>query len=190
MKQTSLFGDDPESLPSSDAVLSPCKKYRYTLTRRWIPLLEAVIDHGDRGMINWIMLNPSTADATQDDPTITRCIKRSKSLGFSSLVVTNLFAWRATDPRDMIGVEYPVGPDNNNHIQEIASQASCVVFGWGANGGYLLRDREIDSRIRAMGITPHCLGITNDGFPSHPLYIPGVQPLISYPPRPEKRGIK
>lgn len=186
MKQTSLFGDEPESLPSSDAILSPCKKYRYTLTRRW----NLNPDLPDEGMINWIMLNPSTADASQDDPTITRCIKRSKSLGFSSLVVTNLFAWRATDPRDMIGVEYPVGPENNQHIQEIASQASCVVFGWGANGGYLLRDREIDSRIRAMGINPHCLGITNDRFPSHPLYIPGVQPLVPYPPRPDKRGIR
>lgn len=181
MNQESLFfGEEQPSLPGYDAVLSPCKKYRYTLTRRWSPDRN----FPDEGMINWIMLNPSKADAQVDDATITRCIKRSKTLGFSSLVVTNLFAWRATDPRDMIGVEYPVGPENNEHILEVAGKASRIVFGWGANGEYMRRDWEVDKMIRELGIHPFCLAITNYGFPMHPLYIKATQDLIPYPPRP------
>ncbi len=95
---------------TGSAVLSECARYRYRLDRAW-----ERDDHG-LGTVTWVMLNPSTADADVDDPTIRRCIGFSKAWGYNALTVVNLFAWRATSPRDLCAVEDPVGPDNEAHL--------------------------------------------------------------------------
>src|SRR6185437_4527136 len=102
--------------------LSPCGLYRYTLTRE--------VSDGGKGTVNFLMLNPSTADAEEDDPTITRCINYTRDWGYDRLVVTNLFALRSTDPAGLRTAEKPIGPENNRHIRVEAAHAQLVVCAW------------------------------------------------------------
>jgi hypothetical protein len=153
--QSTLFRPELEKA----AVISPCGLYRYTLTRQW--------HEGPTG--NFIMLNPSTADARIDDNTIRRLIGFSRSWGLSGFVVTNLFAYRATQPADMKQAVDPVGPENDRHILEHAKLASLVVVAWGANGTFLDRDKDVLWMLAANEIEPHCISLTKDGHPSHPL---------------------
>lgn len=156
--------------PDRDAVLSPCGIYRYRLDRR-------VGD--DPRACNFLMLNPSTADATQDDPTIRRCIAFAKGWGYGRLVVTNLFAYRATDPREMMTTRTPVvGPENNQHIIEAATAAAVTVCAWGAHGSTYGRDRAVLRLLGNAGIEPMALRVTKGGAPAHPLYLPAtLQPV-------------
>ena len=150
-------------------ILSPCRTYRYTLWRDFGGLV------GD-GYAMFIGLNPSTADEVKNDPTIERCISFAKSWGFGSLCMTNLFAFRATRPVDMIAAADPVGPDNDAHLINLASGAGIVVAAWGTNGTHLGRD----SAVRALVPNLHYLRKTQDGHPGHPLYLPSglvPQPL-------------
>jgi hypothetical protein len=137
---------------------SRCRAYRYTLWREWI---------GGEGYVMFIGLNPSTADEIQDDPTIRRCVGFAKGWGFSALCMTNLFAFRATDPKVMMQADDPIGKDNDAHLLGIYNGASLVVAAWGVGGGYLGRDREVYDTLGAMD----CLGFTKDGHPRHPLYV-------------------
>lgn len=146
------------------ARFSECGRYRYTLQRSWLPT--------DPHMC-WIMLNPSTADADVDDPTVRRCVRFAERLGMGGLVVVNLFALRATDPKTLRRVEDPVGPENDEAILEAAKAASRVVVAWGAHGGLLLRDRKVTETLKRHGIALECMGITRDGHPRHPLYLRG-----------------
>ena len=116
----------------------------------------------------FVGLNPSTADETQDDPTIRRCIGYAKTWGYGALCMTNLFAFRATDPREMKRHPEPIGPDNNKHLQECAEGAGLVIFAWGKDGAHKKRDIQVESLIAS----PHCLGLNKDGTPKHPLYLP------------------
>lgn len=136
--------------------------HRVTLFRKWI---------GTGGSINWIMLNPSTADDVFDDPTIRKCIGFSKLWGFSSLVVTNLFSFRATDPADlraMVRVDYAnaVG-DNDGHLIEQATAANLVVAAWGTHGNLAGRADDVMNRVLPE-VDLYCIGLTKDGFPTHP----------------------
>lgn len=162
----------------SGAVISECGKYRYSLTREW--------DIGPRAL--WIMLNPSVADALLDDPTIRRCIGFSQSYEFheffgdkfGSLEVVNLFAFRATDPKDMAtakanGVDI-VGPENDRHITEAASRASLVIAAWGADKLAPLRSVLIRRLIVPHEL--HALGKSKSGAPKHPLYLPANAELV------------
>lgn len=117
------------------------------------------------------MLNPSTADAEFDDPTIRRCIRFAREAGHGSLIVGNLFAWRATDPAELLSVNDPIGPENDLAISEIANGASIVVCAWGAKpfGG---RDAAVLSLISKANQRAHCLKLTRKGHPAHPLYLP------------------
>lgn len=117
----------------------------------------------------FVGLNPSTADETNDDPTIRRCIGFAKAWGFSGLVMTNLFAFRATDPKDMKRAADPVGTENDETLVKLAACCGLVVAAWGAHGSYRGRDRE----VRALLPNLHYLKLTKDGHPSHPLYLPG-----------------
>ena len=120
------------------------------------------------------MLNPSTADATRDDPTIRRCIRFAKSWGHGSLAVVNLFAYRTSSPKCFLQESDPVGPDNDVQIQAAAHQADCVVCAWGSYVGKSedLRARAAFVRRMLLGNLPvHCLGVTQDGHPRHPLYV-------------------
>lgn len=162
-----------ELLNQSTAVLSECGKYRYRLSRRW----------GDGATCMFIMLNPSTADATEDDPTIRRCIAYAKSWGYGELVVTNLFAFRATNPLDMKAACDPIGPDNRRHIQEAcqyvqpitAPEHECgeVVCAWGAHGSYMDQGNTVLGWLADVPINPCALALTKDGQPRHPLYLKG-----------------
>lgn len=149
------------------ATLSDCGKYRYELTRVWAegPLLE------------WVMLNPSTADANVDDPTIRRCIGFAKAWGFNGIRVTNLFAYRATEPDALFEVPDPFGPDNAKYLAE--EHGPITVCGWGAHRaamGDLHSWSELASRSALM-----CLGYNKDGSPKHPLYVPASAGLRPWP---------
>lgn len=139
-------------------ILSTDRVYRYSLWREWI---------GGEGYVMFIGLNPSTADETNDDPTVRRCIGFAKRWGFSALCMTNLFAFRATDPNLMMRSPDPIGKYNDSHLLNIYNGASLVVAAWGTGGWYLGRDREVFDTLGAMD----CLGLTKDGYPRHPLYV-------------------
>ena len=141
-------------------ILSPCRTYRYALWREWF---------GGSGYAMFVGLNPSTADETNDDPTIRRCIGFAKAWGFSALCMTNLFAYRATKPADMKRATHPVGPDNDAHLLALAADAGVIVAAWGTNGTYQRRDMAVRAMLPALC----CLRLTKAGHPEHPLYLPG-----------------
>lgn len=147
---------------ASQAVYSPCARYRYLLTRTWDP-------GGGRAL--FIMLNPSTATETQNDPTVERCERRARALGFGAFRVANIFAFRATDPRRMRAAADPVGPNNDGAIAASLPWADLVVCAWGTHGAHLGRGAEVERLLRATGRPLHHLGLTRDGHPRHPLYI-------------------
>lgn len=152
------------------ATLSPCGQYRYTLIRQW----------GDGPRCCFIMLNPSTADAQEDDPTIRRCLGFARHWRFGSLIVVNLFAYRATDRNALARVPDPVGPDNDRHIQRAAVGSGRVVCAWGTWGSLFDRQRIV---AEALAWGPlHCLRTTGGGFPQHPLYcLSDTRPVLWQP---------
>jgi hypothetical protein len=117
---------------------------------------------------------PSTADETADDPTIRRCIGFAKRWGYGGLVMLNLFAFRATDPRDMRAAADPIGPDNDWHLTH--SPAALIVAAWGAGGTFMDRDRAVRA---ILGDRLMALGHTNHGQPRHPLYVRGDTELTA-----------
>ena len=139
------------------ARFSRCGKYRYALCRKW---------NGGESVM-FVGLNPSTADQYQDDPTVRRCIRFARDWGFGRLVVVNLFAFRSTDPRVLGAVKDPVGPTNDRHIRDLASDVQLVIAAWG-NRGRLLNRHQL---LLGWLPDPHCLGITKSGLPRHPLYL-------------------
>ena len=141
------------------AAFSSDRMYRYTLWRRWGP---------SDGYVMFIGLNPSTADEFEDDPTIRRCIGFSKAWGYDAMVMTNLFAFRATQPADMMKVAHPVGEGNNSFLIALARAAEKVIAAWGTGGDYLGRGDFVRGRVPGL----HYLRLTKDGHPGHPLYLP------------------
>lgn len=150
------------SVMKTSAEFSPCRRYRYALWRYWGP------DAVDKGYALFIGLNPSTADETTDDPTIRRCIAFAKAWGYSGLCMVNLFAYRATNPADMLVTPDPVGPDNDRWLRFHAERAGIVIAGWGVYGSHLARDRIVKQMVPNL----HYLRLTKDGHPGHPLYLP------------------
>jgi hypothetical protein len=112
-------------------------------------------------------LNPSTADEISDDNTVRRCINFSKDWGYGGFCMTNIFAFRATDPRDMKAQEDPVGPDNDKWLLSVYKDAGLVVAAWGTHGGFLERDKQV---LKLLGQI-QCLGVNQDRSPKHPLYL-------------------
>lgn len=143
------------------ATISPCGRYRYTLGRS--------LGVFGSGAVLFVMLNPSTADAEADDPTIRRCMGFARAWGFNRLLVGNLYAYRATLPADLRRVEDAIGPDNDRHLQELCGEVRKIICAWGANA-----DRDRAGRVRTMlGLNHdlHHLGLTREGQPKHPLYL-------------------
>ena len=122
-------------------------------------------------MANFLMLNPSTADELKLDPSCTRARLYAERWGFGALIVTNLFAWRATDPRDMKAAPEPVGRANDRAIVRAAHEAGIVVCAWGNHGAHRERSASVLSMLRDAGIKLHALRLTGAGEPAHPLYL-------------------
>lgn len=158
--QRDLFDD-----AVSGAVISACERYRYRLWRHW--------DRA-RPYCNFVMLNPSTADGTEDDPTIRRCIALAQRWGYGGLEVCNLFAYRATRPAVLRAVDDPVGPDNDATITKIARGAEMVVCAWGNQGAYRDRSRTVLWMFFQSAIRAHYLRLNRSGEPRHPLYLEGA----------------
>lgn len=153
---------------NSVAVYSDCQLFRYRLTRQW--------QEGGRKAL-FIMLNPSTATEVQNDPTVERCERRARALGFGAFTVTNIFAYRATDPRQMRAQPDPVGPQNDQAIGDALAWADQIICGWGSHGAFLGRGVQVGALLRATGKPLFHLGLTQAGQPKHPLYIGyAVQP--------------
>lgn len=150
----------------STAVYSDCEKYRYLLTRTW--------DAGGRKAL-FVMLNPSTATEMQNDPTVERCERRARTLGFGAFRVTNIFAWRDTDPRAMRAADDPVGPANDDAISDSCTWADQIIAAWGTHGTHLDQGPHIARLLRGTGRPIYHLGLTKDGHPKHPLYIAYAQ---------------
>lgn len=135
-------------------------------------------------MVAWIMLNPSTATAEQDDPTIRRCIAFSKAWGHGGLVVVNLFSLRATDPRSLVERYLENDPDAEFDDQWKAVERETanrrVIAAWGVHGRLYHRDRTVLRMLRGWGIHLECLGLNLDGSPKHPLYVRGNIKLVEF----------
>lgn len=141
------------------AVLSPCRTWRYALERRW----------GSGPFCLFVMLNPSTADESEDDPTIRRCIGFARSWGYGGLLVGNLYALRATNPAELAKAEDPVGPDNMTWLGTLAVRSSLVVAAWGAHPMAKKQAQELIGWGHLGNFT--VLGLTKSGHPRHPLYM-------------------
>lgn len=148
--------------PYSAAVISDCGRYRYELIRRW----------GADPMLEFVMLNPSTADAEVDDPTIRRCIGFARLWGYGGIVVRNLYAYRATDPEVLVNVDDPIGPKNRAYLGN--NIAHCTIVAWGANPAAVGWWNGYPYNITAALKRPrlYCLGVNSNGSPKHPLYVP------------------
>lgn len=151
---------------ASTAIYSDCERYRYALTRIW--------DDAE-GKVAFVMLNPSTATEIQNDPTVERCERRARALGFGAFRVCNIFAWRDTDPRQMRKAAEPIGSENNQAITEACIWADRIICAWGTHGEHLGRGPQVETLMRATGRPLHHLGLSKAGHPKHPLYISYAQ---------------
>lgn len=146
------------------AIISDCGQYRYLLTREsGLPLAEAPA-------ALFIMLNPSTADATLDDPTIRRCRGFAQAWGCAGITVANLYAYRATNPRELLLCADPVGPENDTRLAALARDYGDIVCAWGKNAKPD-RVNAVSAILQSSGARLWCLGTNKDGSPKHPLYI-------------------
>lgn len=158
----------------SVAVYSDCERYRYRLTRTW--------DAGGTRAL-FIMLNPSTATEVQNDPTVERCERRARALGFGAFRVCNIFAWRDTNPKEMRAVSEPIGHENDEAIVDSVTNwvrdGDHTLCGWGTHGAHLNRGPQVEALLRATGRPLHTLGLTKAGHPKHPLYVAyATQPML------------
>lgn len=155
----------------NDAAFSPCGTYRYWLCR-YLAAQPKSADGWTR--ILWVMLNPSTADCTVNDPTIKQCMAFSTLWGFDAMDVVNLYALRSTDPRGLDAVPEPVriGRDNDTWTVKKAADANMIVCAWGANKHAPPRARYVVNDLLRPFMPLFCLGQTVKGMPWHPLYRP------------------
>lgn len=143
----------------STAWYSPCEAYRYGLRRVWEPAGAEVL---------YIMLNPSTATELQNDPTIERCQRRAKALGFGAMRIANLFAYRATRPEDLRRAADPSGPENADLLAAWSGQSAMTLAAWGVHGDLHCAGPRMATVLQ--GDVRH-LGLTKAGHPRHPLYV-------------------
>ena len=150
------------------AAFSQCQTYRYLLWRNWDLTLPAMMVVG---------LNPSTADATEDDPTIRKCIKFAKCWGYGRLMMVNLFAFRSKDPWEMLHHRLPVGPENDDWVALVAGHCEFILAAWGRHGTQMSRHEVMRDVLHDYPL--HHLGLNLGGTPKHPLYIRDVtEPML------------
>ena len=147
------------------AKFSACRRWRYLLWRCWDP---------SKPVANFLMLNPSTADERKLDPSCTRARRYAERWGFGALVVTNIFAWRSTDPGVLRLVKDPVGRGNDRAIVKAAKEAKLVVCAWGNHGEHLGRANAIVDLLTRNRVRLHALRTNGSGHPAHPLYLPAT----------------
>lgn len=145
-----------------DAILDDERKYRYVLKRQW--------GSSQDNFINFILLNPSTADENIDDPTIRACIAFAQNWRYDGMWVTNLFALRATKPSVLKKAKDPMGELNDFYIKKYAKRSKTVVFAWGNHGNFLDRSKQVQHLLSHI-TKPNCLQILKNGNPKHPLYV-------------------
>lgn len=159
---------------TAHATFSACGKYRYALRRRW--------NSGASKICTFIMLNPSTADETNDDPTVRRCIGFAQKWNYDALLVLNLFAFISSNPQEMLAASDPIGPENDRHLLDAAGDATAfgnrIVCAWGSFKGITQRVASVrkllaDGNFSALKLSKH-------GNPWHPLYVPANQQLIAF----------
>lgn len=178
-------------LERTNAAISECGKYRYALHRQ--------LSMAQSKSCLFIMLNPSTADGTQDDPTIRRCVGFAKSWGCDRLFVGNLFAWRATDPNELrkngVGGGDVVGASNQQWLEALADVVARredvpgpIVCAWGPKGRYMRQDETVSGWLDET-FDLQCLGFAKDGSPRHPLMLPKSAQLEPFAPtKPSQRA--
>lgn len=162
---------------SGRAIFSECGRYRYTLERSWASAPRYVL---------WIMLNPSTADASQNDATIRRCIGYARAWGYTGILVGNLYAWRSTSPRGLYsapdGSVGAIGEDNDRHLRDMLERASLLVCAWGQLGPTTLASNRVLQIFRPpCRLEPHALRFNASGEPSHPLRLAGNLEPVRWP---------
>lgn len=154
---------------TGSAIISPCGTFRYTLERTL---------GGGCGNVLFVMLNPSTADGLTDDPTIRRCMSFARRWDYGGLLVANLYAYRATNPKELTHQQEQCGPEWEKHTAQLANRAGRIVAAWGSFASSQRQDYVL-SFLRMYGVV-HCLGKTKDGSPRHPLYVRGDTPLTEF----------
>lgn len=154
----------------SFAQYSACEKYRYALRREW---------DRDLPRLTFVMLNPSKATEVQNDPTIERCERRARALGFGAVCATNLFAWRETEPRLLKQASEPIGPENDAALLASAQWADVTIAAWGVHGVHLDRAAQVRALLHGVYRPISHLGLTKHGHPRHPLYVSyATQPVL------------
>lgn len=154
---------------NNGAILSRDRKYRYVLWREW---------DSSKGTCLFIGLNPSTADESEDDPTLQRCVRFAKQWGYGKYVMVNLFAYRATDPGELKKQAKPIGYKNNFHIKTQCHCADLVVAAWGNHGALHKRSESV---LRLLKDVPlKCFNTTKQNQPLHPLYQATNAALIDF----------
>ena len=158
------------------ALLSDCGTYRYHLWRIWDKSLPCLV---------WVMQNPSTADAVDDDPTIRKCVAIAENHGYGGICVRNVFALRATDDRELLSHSDPVGPDNARQLRRACEHApsSRLVLAWGVRFGGKALAPHYDAASKILqGLDPWCLGTTAAGEPKHPLFMKNKAEMFRFMP--------
>jgi hypothetical protein len=143
----------------STAIFSKCKTYRYVLTRTW---------NDDEPKVLFVALNPSTADAVADDPTVRRCVSFARDWGFGGILIANLFALRSPDPKILTLSEDPIGPRNDWWLNRLSIDCQLTIAAWGIHGKISDRANSVLPKLTNV----HHLGLTREGHPRHPLYLP------------------
>lgn len=173
---------EPTFVNSRAAEISPCGAYRYWLSRTWSRLLLRTT--------TFVMLNPSTADADVDDPTIRKCIGFAKIWGYGGIVVVNLFALRSTSPKQLWNVSRPIGEDNNYYLFEACKRANkdnqSITCAWGHHGSFQARDLAFIKLAHRCGVRLEALHINKTGAPRHPLYVPYTTKSVPYGVSPDR----
>jgi hypothetical protein len=163
---------------TSSAIYSKCERYRYALTRGW---------NSSGPRLLYVMLNPSKATEAQNDPTIERCERRARALGFGAFRATNLFAWRETDPARLRKAPQPVGPANDRMILAslenwLRDSSDLALCSWGVHGTLHGRAHDVALLMIGTGRPLSCLGTTRDGHPRHPLYVAYATSPVTWAP--------
>ena len=160
-----------EAGTESSAVYSACDRYRYALTRVW--------DDCGRRLV-FVMLNPSKATELANDPTVERCERRSRQLGYGAMRVCNIFAWRETEPALLKKAREPNGAENDAQLREAADWGDDILCAWGVHGAHLGRGETVARLLSEYPAPRLCLGQTKEGHPRHPLYVRYAQRLMPW----------